>query len=71
VTVGRPPRDSLPGSAGRDWLPGNPERRPSDADKRRALRLALLREEIQADLGPGVTGEEIQAAAERLLNLAA
>ena len=49
----------------------DPERRPSHADKRRALRLALLREEIQAVLRPGVTDQEIQAAAERLLNLAA
>jgi hypothetical protein len=49
----------------------DPSRRPSHADKRRAWRLALLREEIQAVLRPGVTEAEIQAAAERLLNLAA
>jgi hypothetical protein len=49
----------------------DPERRPSHADKRRALRLALLREEIRAVLHPGVTEEEILVAAERLLNLAA
>ena len=48
----------------------DPGRRPSHADKRRAWRLALLREEIQAVLHPGVTDTEIQAAAERLLNLA-
>jgi hypothetical protein len=46
-------------------------RRPSHADKRRAWRRALLREEIQAVLRPGVTEKEIQAAAERLLSLAA
>jgi hypothetical protein len=46
-------------------------RRPSHADKRRAWRQALLREEIQAVLRPGVTVEEIQAVAERLLSLAA
>jgi hypothetical protein len=49
----------------------DPCRRPSHADKRRAWRLALLREEIRAVLRPGVTEAEIQAAAERLLNLAA
>jgi hypothetical protein len=49
----------------------DPGRRPSHADKRRAWRRALLREEIQAVLRPGVTEEEIQAAAERLLSLAA
>jgi hypothetical protein len=48
-----------------------PCRRPSHADKRRALRLALLREEIRAVLRPGVSDSEIQATAERLLNLAA
>ena len=46
-------------------------RRPSHADKRRAWRRELLGEEIRAALRPGVTEEEIQAAADRLLNLAA
>jgi hypothetical protein len=46
-------------------------RRPSHADKRRAWRRALLGEEIRAALRPGVTEEEIQATAERLLGLAA
>ena len=46
-------------------------RRPSHADKRRAWRRELLGEEIRAVLRPGVTEAEIQAAAERLLNLAA
>jgi hypothetical protein len=46
-------------------------RRPSHADKRRAWRRALLGEEIHAALRPGVTEEEIQAVADRLLNLAA
>ena len=45
--------------------------RPSHADKRRAWRRELLSEEIRAVLHPGVTEAEIQAAAERLLNLAA
>jgi hypothetical protein len=49
----------------------SPLRRPSHADKRRAWRRALLGEEIRAVLRPGVTKEEIQATAERLLNLAA
>ena len=49
----------------------SPLRRPSHADKRRAWRRALLAEEIRAALRPGVTEEEIQAAADRLLSLAA
>jgi hypothetical protein len=49
----------------------SPLRRPSHADKRRAWRRALLGEEIRAALRPGVTEEEIQATAERLLHLAA
>ncbi|HWT80279.1 MAG TPA: transposase [Candidatus Methylomirabilis sp.] len=49
----------------------DPNRRPSHADKRRAWRSALLAEEIRAVLRPGVTEEEIQAVAERLLALAA
>src|ERR1700733_2835809 len=49
----------------------SPFRRPSHADKRRAWRRALLGEEIREVLRPGVTEEEIQATAERLLNLAA
>jgi hypothetical protein len=46
-------------------------RRPSHADKRKAWRRALLGEEIRAALRPGVTEEEFQATAERLLSLAA
>ncbi len=46
-------------------------RRPSHADKRRAWRRELLGDEIRAALRPGVTEREIQATAERLLNLAA
>jgi DDE superfamily endonuclease len=49
----------------------DPARRPSHADKRRAWRRELLGEEIRAVLHPGVTEREFQAAAERLLNLAA
>jgi DDE superfamily endonuclease len=49
----------------------SPLRRPSHADKRRAWRRALLAEEIRAVLRGGMTEGEIQAAAERLLNLAA
>jgi DDE superfamily endonuclease len=48
-----------------------PNRRPSHADKRRAWRRELLGEEIRGVLHPGVTEAEIQAAAERLLSLAA
>jgi hypothetical protein len=46
-------------------------RRPSHADKRRAWRRELLADEIHAALRRGATEREIQAAAERLLNLAA
>jgi hypothetical protein len=46
-------------------------RRPSHADKRRAWRRELLGEEIRAVLRPGATEAEIQATADRLLNLAA
>jgi hypothetical protein len=46
-------------------------RRPSHADKRRAWRREMLGEEIRTVLRPGVTEPEIEAAAERLLNLAA
>jgi hypothetical protein len=49
----------------------SPTRRPSHADKRRAWRRALLGQEIRAVLRPGSSEEEIQAAAERLLSLAA
>jgi hypothetical protein len=49
----------------------SPLRRPSHADKRRAWRRELLGAEIRAVLRPGVTEEEIQATAERLLSLAA
>ena len=49
----------------------SPLRRPSHADKRRAWHRALLGEEIRAVLRGGMTEGEIQAAAERLLSLAA
>jgi hypothetical protein len=46
-------------------------RRPSHADKRRAWRRELLGNEIRAVLRPGATDQELQAAAERVLDLAA
>ncbi len=49
----------------------SPPRQPSHADKRRAWRRALLGEEIRAAVRPGITEAEMQAAAERLLSLAA
>jgi hypothetical protein len=49
----------------------DPNRRPSHADKRRAWRRELLDEEVRGALRPGVTEDEIQAVAERLLALAA
>jgi hypothetical protein len=48
----------------------SPLRRPSHADKRRAWGREMLGEEIRAVLRPGVSEEEIQATAERLLGLA-
>jgi hypothetical protein len=49
----------------------DPHRRPSHADKRRGWRRELLVEEIRAVIRPGHTDGEIQALADRLLNLAA
>jgi hypothetical protein len=46
-------------------------RRPSHADKRRAWRRELLGNEIRAVLHTGATEQELRAAAERMLNLAA
>lgn len=63
------PADELVDRSDSPW--DSPLRRPSHADKRRAWRRALLGEEIRAVLRAGVTEEEIQAAAERLLSLAA
>jgi hypothetical protein len=63
------PADELVDRSASPW--DSPLRRPSHADKRRAWRRALLGEEIRAVLRPGVTEEEIQATAERLLSLAA
>ena len=61
--------DDLVDRSGSPW--DSPSRRPSHADKRRAWRRELLGEEIRAVLRPGVTEEEIQVTAERLLSLAA
>jgi hypothetical protein len=47
------------------------DRRPSHADKRKALQREILREEIQAVVGPGAYAEEFQNLATRLLHLAA
>jgi hypothetical protein len=63
------PVDELVDRSASPW--DSPLRRPSHADKRRAWRRELLGEEIRAVLRPGVTEEEIQATAERLLSLAA
>jgi hypothetical protein len=46
-------------------------RRPSHADKRRALQMAILRAEIEAVLSARPTKEDFRAVAERLLLLAA
>ena len=47
------------------------ERRPSHADKRKALQREILREEIRAALGEGAEAQEFHALAIRLLNWAA
>jgi hypothetical protein len=46
-------------------------RRPSHADKRKALQQEILREEIQAAINRGADQQEFQALATRLLELAA
>ena len=46
-------------------------RRPLHADKRKAVQGEILRREIQAALGERPKGEDFQALAMRLLNLAA
>lgn len=47
------------------------ERRPSHADKRRALQREILREEIRAAVGEGAEAREFHDLATRLLNWAA
>ena len=47
------------------------ERRPSHADKRRALQRTILREEIKALLGRRANAERFRRFAEHLLDLAA
>src|SRR5262249_8113106 len=47
------------------------DRRPSHADKRKALQREILREEIHAALAGRPDGEEFQALAARLLDMAA
>ncbi len=61
--------EELVDRSGSPW--DSSSRRPSHADKRRAWRRALLGEEIRAILRPGVTEQEIQGTADRLLSLAA
>jgi hypothetical protein len=63
------PAEELVNRSDSPW--DSPLRRPSHADKRRAWRRALLGEEIRAVLRTGVTEQEIQSTAERLLSLAA
>jgi hypothetical protein len=63
------PSDELTDRSTSPW--DDPARRPSHADKRRAWRRKLLRQEIHATLSVGTSDEEIHAAAERLLALAA
>jgi hypothetical protein len=47
------------------------ERRPSHADKRKALQREILRAEIQAVVGPQAETQEFQNLTKRLLDLAA
>ena len=60
---------ALAGRSGSPW--DDPNRRPSHADKRRALRRELLGAEIRRAVQGGLSGEHFQALAERLLNMAA
>ena len=61
--------EELVDRSGSPW--DSPSRRPSHADKRRAWRRELLGQEIREVLRGGITEAEIQAAADRLLSLAA
>jgi hypothetical protein len=63
------PATDLVDRAASPW--DNASRRPSHADKRRAWRLELLREEFHTALPAGQSDGEFQAVAERLLRLAA
>jgi hypothetical protein len=63
------PAGGLADRSGSPW--DDPGRRPSHADKRRALRRAVLGEGIRSVLGAGLSEAELVAAAERLLSLAA
>jgi hypothetical protein len=65
----RPPADLTGHRSGAPWE--SVDRRPSHADKRRAWRRDLLRKQIREALRAGPTEGEIQAATERLLDLAA
>jgi DDE superfamily endonuclease len=65
----RPEKELIEHRSASPW--DDAARRPSHADKRRAWRRELLGNEIRAALRPGATERELQAAAERLLNLAA
>ena len=69
AAAGKRKAENLVDRSGSPW--DKESRRPSHADKRRAWRRALLGEEIRAVMRLGVTEEEIQAAADRLLSLAA
>jgi hypothetical protein len=62
-------QDDLVDRSASPWDVGT--RRPSQADKRNALRRALLGEELRELLQPGTTKVDIEATAERLLSLAA
>jgi hypothetical protein len=63
------PGEALADRSASPW--DDPARRPSHADKRRAWRRELLAQEIHAALQPGRSDEELAAAADLLLNLAA
>jgi hypothetical protein len=65
----RRPAEGLVDRSASPW--DDPSRRPSHADKRRAWRQELLRNEIHATLRAGASCEEICATAERLLAFAA
>jgi len=63
------PAGALADRSGSPW--DDPARRPSHADKRRALKRELLREEIRASVLGGANEAEKAAAIERILDLAA
>lgn len=63
------PKEELVDRSGSPW--DNEPRRPSHADKRKAVQREVLRGEIEAALAGRPSKEKIRALGQRLLDLAA